>query len=373
MRRLLIRGARELLTVRGSNGSRRGAALNDLGLIQDGSVLVEDGVIRAVGVTRRIENLAVAASAEVIEARGRVLMPAFVDCHAHPIPAGLLEKAPAPRVKDSIARLLARACAHGTATFGAVGGSTADAELEAKAMRIYGALVDEPVQLVQSANANALGAGGLRKVAERGLARFATIACGLGQWGVEQSKALIGAAPEKLSVRLEFGAEGCEAPLASLLPERIHSVEHLEHATEADLDAVARWGLPAVLLPARAFFLDSGFYAQGRRLAEAGAPVALGSDSNDADAPGSSMQFAVWLACRRMGLSVAQAITAATVNAAYVVGLGHRTGSIEPGKQADLILLDTPDHRALAHEFGMNLIGMTLKSGKLVYQAAGLR
>ncbi len=82
------------------------------------------------------------------------------------------------------------------------------------------------------------------------------------------------------------------------------------------------------------------------------------------------MQFAIWLACRRMNLNIAEAVNAATINAACALGLDHAIGSIEPGKQADILILQIPDHRALASKFGMNLIGMTIKDGEIVYRSA---
>lgn len=397
----MIRGGRQLLTLRGASGPRRGAALQHLGLIEDGAVLIEEGMIREVGPTRRLENLASTSGASTIEARGCVVMPGFVDCHAHLISghranlaarghdASLIlpwvenvRRTPVAQLVVDAADTLKRASAHGTTTMGAVGGFGLDERTELKILRAYRSLPRHPVQVVPSyyglnlppsrtgysSYVTRVCTTVLPTVERRHLADFAHAACGAGHFDSEGCRRFAECA--HLGVRIDYAPDGPAPPLSKLLHPRVTSVEHLEFAEPADLRSLADSEALAVLLPATSFYLDSGRFGHGRLLADTGAAIALGSDFNRATAPGSSMQFAIWLACRRMNLNIAEAVNAATINAACALGLDHAIGSIEPGKQADILILQIPDHRALASKFGMNLIGMTIKDGEIVYRSA---
>jgi imidazolonepropionase len=406
MASLLIRGARRLLTLRGPGGPRRGHALNHLGVIENGAVLIDGDQIVEVGSTRRVENLAAAQQAREIDATGRVVMPAFVDCHAHlvsglrgtpgdpPLPppflpaVSLVRDAPLARLRADVEETLQRCYAHGTTAVGALTGFGLDQAAEVKCLRASAAASDLPAQVVPSffglhftppefagepdRFVDAVCREWLPLVSRRGLARVAHAACGEGQFSVHQCTRFLNAARDQaLAVRLDFGAYGRNQPLASLLEPDVRSVDHLEFAVPEDILALAGSPATGVLLPGAAFSLDTGRYPPARALADYGAAVALGTGFNHAASPGLSMQFAVYLACRRMHLTLEEAITAATFNAAQVLNLERRIGSIEPGKQADLIVLAAGDPRALACEHGVNLVDMTIHAGRIAWRSAG--
>jgi len=183
----LIRGARQLLTLRGPSGPRRGADLRNLGIIQDGAVLVADGLIREVGPSRRLENLAAARGADEIDASGRVVMPGFVDCHAH-LAGGDPELS--PRTIETLAlRVLQQAVRHGTTAVEAKSGLGITAAGELKILRAYAALRELPFTLVPTFVAATAGQDFdrlLPVLRRRKLAEFAEIQCEEGGFTPEQ-------------------------------------------------------------------------------------------------------------------------------------------------------------------------------------------
>jgi imidazolonepropionase len=147
------------------------------------------------------------------------------------------------------------------------------------------------------------------------------------------------------------------------------SVDHLVTTTPEEIELLGRSHTVAVTLPGTPFGLGHHDYSPARGLISAGAAVALATDANPGTTPCESMQMMLALACRYMRLSPTEAIVAATVNAAHAIGLGHRVGSLEPGKQADLLILEVPTDRMLPYRYGTNMVQTVVKKGKVVYPA----
>jgi len=145
------------------------------------------------------------------------------------------------------------------------------------------------------------------------------------------------------------------------------SADHLAITSHEDMECMAAAGVIAVLLPGTTFGLGSGHYADARAMIEHNLAVALGTDLNPGTCYCESMQFIIALACRYLKLTPAEAICAATINAAYASGVGHLVGSLQPGKLADILILDAPDHRHLAYRFATNLVARVIKLGRQVY------
>ncbi|MDZ7372200.1 MAG: amidohydrolase family protein, partial [candidate division KSB1 bacterium] len=145
------------------------------------------------------------------------------------------------------------------------------------------------------------------------------------------------------------------------------SVDHCEHLSEAEIKAMAAAGTIAVLLPGASLFLGREQYADARRLIEAGVPVALATDFNPGSCPCFSMQMILALACLKLRMTPAEALTAATLNAAYAIDLGHRLGSLEPGKQADLAIWGVERLELLPYHFGCNLLQAVVKNGRVIH------
>ena len=135
--------------------------------------------------------------------------------------------------------------------------------------------------------------------------------------------------------------------------------------TDQGIEAMARAGVVAVLLPGTAYFLSMGRYAPARKLIERGVPVALATDCNPGSCMTESLPLVLNMACTQMRLTPAEAITGATINAAWAIGEAARVGSLEPGKQADFLILDAPNHLHLCYHFGVNQVQAVFKRGRL--------
>jgi imidazolonepropionase len=144
------------------------------------------------------------------------------------------------------------------------------------------------------------------------------------------------------------------------------SIDHLDHISDSGMDLMAKTKTIGVLLPGVPFHLMTDKYAPARKLIEAGVPIALATDFNPGSCPTFSMQMIIALACRQLKMTPAEAISAATVNAAYALGRGKEVGTIEAGKKADIVILDIPNHRQLPYWFGVNLASRVIKAGMIV-------
>lgn len=394
---ILIRGARQLLTLRGSTAPRRGTDLDELGVIADGAVLIRDGLIEEVGLTRRVENLASARGALEINATGRVVMPGFVDSHTHLIypprgdrgateesaaramrtcSAGLLEARTRPYL-DAMAR-------HGTTTVEAKTGCGPDESAEVKALRVMTGLNRRPIDIVPTfllrvplgssdADAEQIVSELPHRIERRGLAEFADL-----WWDDNISRQdtyaryLQQAAAFGLGRKVHAEGPGCGTALALALGHRASSIDHLEEITDEGIRLLSSVRTVATLLPAMT--LGSwGPVAPARALIQGGAAVALASNFNPHRTPTFNMQTTIALACMHMGMQPGEAISAATINGAHALGRADRIGSLEPGKRADVLLLNVDDYREIGRYFGVNLVHATIKRGEPIYQEGEVR
>jgi imidazolonepropionase len=209
----------------------------------------------------------------------------------------------------------------------------------------------------------------LPAVAEEDLAEFCDVFCEAGAFTVDQSRAVLEAGAE-LGLSPKIHADELSDLGGALLAAEVGamSADHLEYAADDGLRAMAEAGTIAVLLPTTALFLGLP-YARARRMVELGVPVALATDFNPGTSPTYAMPMAIALACLAMRLQPAEAIAAATINAAHAIGMAEEVGSLEAGKAADLVVLDVPDFRELAVAFGTNPVAAVVKRGRLVWQS----
>lgn len=411
---VLVRGARQLLTLRGAAEPRRGAGLKELGIIRDGALLIEDGRIAEVGTSRRVESLRVARNSQEIDATGRIVMPGFVDCHAHvvgaapPVDEGeagfaswtpevgrgtatalqTLRNSSATRLESRARQIVNGMARHGTTTLEAESGYGLDARGEIKVLRAHNRLNRAPLDIASTfltprslPDEYAGDAAGylawvrgelLPAIRRRSFARYAGLRCGERVFDGEQERGYLEAA-RKLGFELKIHAGSSAAADAMRLAMEVGaaSLDGLQEEGAADVEGLWRSSTMAVLLPGDAFQQGvrdgKGRCARARPLIEGGAALALGTNFNPGAASTYSMQAIVALACAQLGMSAEEAICGATFNAACALGLGQETGSLEAGKAADLIMLNVSDYRDLPLRFGVNLVNRTVKRGVTIY------
>ncbi len=405
---LLVVNAGQLLTLAGP-APRRGRELAGLGLVSGGAVAVHEGRIVAAGPEAQV-RAGYEAEAE-IDAGGRVVMPAFVDPHTHVVYAGdridelelrlkgatyqeimaagggIMSTVRATRaasdralLAESLARLQ-RMRAQGTATVEVKSGYGLDVETELRMLRLLPALERASgLRLVPTfLGAHAIPAeyagradAYVDQVVEEvlpqaaGLAEYCDVFCDQGAFTLEQTARVLRRA-KALGMGVKVHADEFAALGATELAVELGaaSADHLMVTPDAARARLARSATAAVLLPGTSFGLQSAHSADGRAWADAGAIVALATDCNPGTAPNESMPFIIALACRMMGLTPAEAVVAATLNAAYAVGRHRVVGSLERGKAADILVLDASDYRELAYRFGSNLVHQVIVGGRM--------
>jgi imidazolonepropionase len=409
----LITGCSELLTLRGPV-PRRGRELRELGLIEDGALLVRDDRIVAVGKQSKVERLPQARRAEKLDLGRRVVLPGFVDSHTHLIfptsRADEYEQRIAGKTYEEIARAgggiratvralrsasektlsnLARArlrefAAHGTTTVEAKSGYGLDWKNELKILSSLHQLhQDQPLDIVPTflgahivppefrkrpqAFIDLLVRAWIPAVATAGLAAFCDVFCDRGAFTVPQARRILLAARACGLVPRIHAEQFARTGAAQLAVEvEAASADHLDRISRGDIRTLAASNVVCTLLPGCSFHLAESHYPPARQLVDAGAIVALATDFNPGTSPTLSMPMILSLACAKLQMTPAEALAAATINPAYSLRQHGRVGSLEVGKYADLAVFDVADYREIPYYFGVNLCKMTIKRGVII-------
>lgn len=409
-RSLLVVHAAELLSLRGPPGPRSREAAAELGLVEDGGVYAEGDRILDVGRTSEVEARHPRAGVR-IDATDRVVLPGFVDAHTHAVFAGSREREvewkaqglsyaeiaargggilhTVRATREAAEQDLAQACADRLRSMLAYGATTVEVKSgyglrtadELKMLRAAahaGRLAGVPVVRTflgahavppefeghADAYADVVAGEMLDAVAAERLAAFCDVFVDHGYFAADQGRRILTRAKATGLTPRVHADELANTGGAALAAEvGAATADHLLHASADGIDAMARAGVIGVLLPATSLASHLPF-ADGRRLIAAGVPVALGTDFNP-NCWCESMQLAIALACHHNGLLPAEAIVAATINAAHAVGLGTETGSLEPGKRADLLVLDVPSYRHLGYRLGGNAVRTVVTAGQV--------
>jgi len=340
--------------------------MGELGIVSDGAVLIRGGKILEAGPSRRLENLALARGAHEIDATGRVVMPGFVDSRTQPASA---PTAPARRLEARAQFVLDGMARHGTTTVAASAGSGLDQSEVLAVLRALTGLAGRPLDVIPDCylagtpNAEAICTGLLPLLARRKLAQMVSVNC-------EAFDELVARRVLELAHSLGFRTTVCAKASAASVRLAIEV-----QAAAVMLQRVESVGTPDLgLARPVCTFIPPNIYrrrlenAPARALLEAGAAVALASGFGFEHCPTYNMQMVISLACFEMGLSPAEAISAATINGAHALAHGHLCGSLEPSKAADLLLLNAADFRELPAQFGVNHVHMVLKNGHVVYR-----
>jgi imidazolonepropionase len=411
---LLVVNASEVLTMAGGAVPRAGEEQQDLGLVRNGQVAIHAGKVLKVGTAAQMRGV---KAERTLDARGRVVLPGFVDAHTHLVFAGSREREvelkAAGRSYQDIARegggilrtveetrkasreellgaageRLRRMLLHGTTTAEAKSGYALEPKGEVRLLEVVQELGRrQPVTLVPTfLGAHAVPPGGdaeryiasligeaLPEVAERGLARFCDAFVEQGYFGAAQARRLLQAAG-RLGLRAKVHAdEFSRCGGAELAVEMgAASADHLLKASDRGLRELARTRIPAVLCPTTPWATFLKGFADARQMVHHGVPVALGTDLSP-NAWNESMQLAVQMAVYGMGMLPSEALVAATINAAYATGVHGEAGSLEPGKRADLLVLDAPTWHVAAYRLGTNLVDTVVKDGEVVVEGGRL-
>ena len=413
---MLIHSASQLLTIAG--GPQRGSDLGQLGIIEDGAILLRDGKIEAVGKTD--ELIREYSNEPMLDADGMVVMPGFVDPHTHAVWAGdraaefemrlegksyleilaegggILSTVRATRsasleklIDETRARLL---------TMFSFGTTTAEVKTGyglrvATELRMLQALLelekDELIEIVPTfLGAHAIAPEYKERPDEYTdvivnsmlpilkdwwphhapyhKMPFVDVFCETGAFNLEQSRKILTKAKE-LGFPLKIHADEFDNLGGASLAVELGAVsaDHLVATSEEDIANLGNSETVAVALPCTPFGLAEREYTPAKKILAANGFLAIATDINPGTAWCENMQFSIALACRYMGLTPAQAIVAATINAAKAIAKENQIGSLEVGKQADVLILSVSDYRHLGYRFGGNLVQTVIKNGKV--------
>ena len=417
---LIVHSAAQLVTCESKGGPRRNA-VPGAGVIAGGAVAISGERIVAVGPSAEIRRSHEAG--EEIDASGRVVCPGFVDPHTHVAYAGdrvdeferrirgetyqqiaaggggILSTVRATR-EASVSAIVEQSAARldemlrlGTTTAEVKTGYGLDTSNELKLLRAIDRLDrHQPIELVPTFMAahavppefEGRAAAYVQYIIEEALPAavdwyqgspfaqddrpmFADVFCEHHAFDVAQSQRVLQAAKDAgLPLKAHVDQFTELGGLALALSLGATSVDHLDVTGAEGIVALARSSAVAVVIPTSSFNLGATRYANARSMIDAGAAVALTTDINPGSSPCPSMPLAMAIACRDQQLTPAEALVDSTINAAHAIGLGDRIGSLEPGKQADLLVLEVPDYRHLAYRFGGNPVMQVIKKGSLV-------
>ena len=412
--RLLVHNIGQLVTI---SSSPVEGAVGPLNVVEGAALVADNGRVTWLGPEAALPGLYGETGlhgAVVLDARGRSVIPGFVDSHTHPVFAGSRAEEFAARVAghDSYAALLergeggilstvaaTRAAAdeslydnllaradtflrYGTTTFEAKTGYGLSTRDELRSLQAIDRLSrTHPARVVPTfLGAHAIPAE-FRADPDRyvdlvvdemlpaaaGLARFCDVFCDQGAFTVEQSRRILMRGME-LGLKPRLHADELAAIGAAELAAELGaaSADHLIEVTPTGIEALARAGVVATLLPGTSFSLAHGHYAPARALIEGGATVALATDCNPGTCFSENMQLAITFACVQLRLSVEEALRAATLGGARALCLQDDIGSLAPGKQADLVVLDARHYRELPYHFGINLALAVVSRGRIV-------
>lgn len=418
---LVVHSALQLVTCVSPNGPKRGMAMADVGIIPDGAVAIANGRIVDVGQTGVL--LGRYTAQEWISAEGKVVCPGFVDPHTHVVYAGdrvaefemrtqgatymeimqagggivrTMHATRAATVEQLVSESFSRLDGMldlGTTTVEVKTGYGLDLANELKILNAietldrqhaidliptfmgahavppeYSGAADDYVSaVVDDMLPQAAAWYRQSSFSARGVPFFCDVFCEEGVFDRKQARQVLEAG-KALGVRPKLHADEFSSLGGVSLAVELGavSVDHLDVTPANEMMVLAASDTVGVIMPAVNLNLGSTHFADARAMVDAGTAVALATDLNPGSAPCPSMQLVMAIACRYGHLLPAEALNAGTINAAYAVGLGEHLGSIEAGKQADLLIVSAPDYRHLAFQFGGNLVASVIKNGKVV-------
>jgi imidazolonepropionase len=421
---LIIFGASQLVTCASNGKPKRLAAMQDVGLIENGAIAISGGKIAAVGKSDKI--LREFESEQTIDAKGKVVSPGFVECHTHIVFAGnrlnefelkikgadyleILQngggiistvrqtrEASLEDLVEQSRKRLDKMLGLGITTAEVKTGYGLDTETELKMLsaiadldlihkidliptflaahavppefkensdKYVDLICEEMLPIVTEMRQMEINSKEIFKAKPF----FVDVFCERNAFNLEQSKRVLETAKSlgfKLKAHVDEFTNLGGARMAIELGAT--SIDHLDAISDEEIELLANSETIGVVTPTVNFNFGSHEFADARKLIDSGCAVALSTDYNPGSAPCPSLPNAMAIACRYQKLLPSETFNAATINAAFAVGLGEKIGSIEAGKQADILIFDTKDFREIAYEFGSNLVEKVIKKGKII-------
>lgn len=417
---LIIYNIGQLVTCASGGKPKRGGEMLDVGIIENGAVAIADGKFVAVGTSHDIRAF---VADQTIDAEGRVVCPGFVDPHTHIVYAGdrlaefelkikgadYLEilaagggilstvwhtrNASTDELIEQGKKRLDKMLACGTTTCEIKTGYGLDTKTELKMLAVIEELDKQhPINIVPTFMAahtvpseykgNTAGYVDLicgemlpqawdwyaaSHFVGNGTPFFADIFCEKNAFDLEETRRIL-----ETAKTLWFGLKAHVDQFTNLGGSHLAaemgavSIDHLDAISDKEIAELSKSDTVGVVIPTENFNAGKTQFANARKMIDAGCAIAISTDYNPGSAPCPSMPMAMAIACRYQKLLPAEALNAATINAAFAIGLGETHGSIEVGKHADLLLLDSSDYRQIAYEFGGNPVERIVKSGKLI-------
>jgi imidazolonepropionase len=414
---LLLRGASQVLTMGGASGPRRGRDQGELGAVPGGVIATIDGRIVAVGSEADAARALRGVDADVIDVGGALIMPGFVDPHGHLLFAGSrpddfesrqlsgrsflesvqegggsLRTVAATRAAndDDLARLvrarIGRMLATGTTTVEIKSGYGLTVEEELRHLRVIQNIARQvPAHVVATAlpahfrppespdsvieYVSAICSDLLPIIQAEKLATSVDVFCAPGAYSYAECEQILRTA-RALGLGCRVHADQLSDDSGAVLAASVGalSADHLGAISRAGIEALASSNTVAVLIPGSLFLAPGEMPPPARELIHAGVPIAISTDFNPGSSPMSSQSLTVSMACVLFHLTVAEALVAATINAAYALDRGQDAGSLEVGKCADVLVIEAADHRDIAYRFGENLVRTVIVDGRVVAQ-----
>ena len=413
MSALLITNCKQLVTLAGPSRPRVGGELRELSIIEDGTMIVRDGLIESVGPQEKIEP-GIAPETQLVDAGGRIVLPGFVDAHTHPVfagtradefeerAAGLSYQEISARgggIQSTVNRTRAAtldelvesgkryACwflRGGTTTVEAKSGYGLSLEDELKMLRAIKALdAQTSLRYVptflgahtfpteyrsrREAYVSLVIEEMIPRVAEEKLAEFCDVFCEQNVFTTDEAWKILSAA-RCHGLGLRIHADQLSLAGGAKLAAELGTVtaDHLEHTDAAGIAALKSAGVQPVLLPASVYALGSSRYPAAREMIDAGLAVVLATDFNPGSSPTPSMLMILSLASTHMKMTIAESITATTINAAYSLNRGNEIGSLETRRIADFVIYDCDDYRELGYFFGVEHAWQVYAAGERI-------